>query len=81
MQTVVYEFERLRRSDNASCQDALTMENEPKNRYVNVLPFDHTRVRLKSSDNDFINASLVESKDSESPHWRYIATQVRMLKP
>ena len=45
-------------------------------RYVNVLPFDQNRVKLLGSQNDYINASLIESKEGETPAWKYIATQV-----
>mmetsp|Transcript_28752 Transcript_28752/g.73184 ORF Transcript_28752/g.73184 Transcript_28752/m.73184 type:complete len:363 (-) Transcript_28752:1571-2659(-) len=48
--------------------------NVRKNRYVNVLPFDHNRVRL-SGDADYINASLLQSEQGEDPAWCYIAAQ------
>jgi protein tyrosine phosphatase len=31
--------------------------NQLRNRYCNVIPFDHNRVKLSSSKNDYINAS------------------------
>lgn len=77
MQTVVYEFERLRRGDNVPANEAERPENEKKNRYVNVLPFDGNRVVLAGRQSDYINASLLASKLGETPSWRYIATQVR----
>ncbi|XP_064642466.1 tyrosine-protein phosphatase non-receptor type 11-like [Lineus longissimus] len=56
-------------------------ENKPKNRYKNILPFDHTRVVLNDGDpnvpgSDYINANFLESPDdvSNEPK-RYIATQ------
>lgn len=77
MQTVVYEFERLRRTDAASFHSAERVENEGKNRYSNVLPFDANRVCLAGPAADYINASLVESREGEHPRWKYICTQVR----
>ena len=38
---------------------AKSEQNRSKNRYVDVLPYDETRVRLKSA-NDYINASHVK---------------------
>ncbi|KLU88204.1 tyrosine-protein phosphatase 1 [Magnaporthiopsis poae ATCC 64411] len=51
------------------------IEKGAKNRYSNILPFEHTRVRLndKHSDGcDYINASHITSSRS---HKRYISTQ------
>uniref|UniRef100_A0A8C4Z9Z8 Receptor-type tyrosine-protein phosphatase alpha n=1 Tax=Gadus morhua TaxID=8049 RepID=A0A8C4Z9Z8_GADMO len=46
-----------------SCDAASKEENKEKNRYVNILPYDHSRVHLSSlegvPDSDFINASFV----------------------
>ncbi|KAK9167698.1 hypothetical protein Scep_002889 [Stephania cephalantha] len=67
------EFDRLQASRTKkidtvrSCRTALEDANLSKNRYMDVLPFDNSRVVLKSSraGNDYINAS----------HIKFIATQ------
>uniref|UniRef100_A0A8C6Q5K1 protein-tyrosine-phosphatase n=1 Tax=Nothobranchius furzeri TaxID=105023 RepID=A0A8C6Q5K1_NOTFU len=50
----------------ASCDAASKEENKEKNRYVNILPYDHSRVHLLSlegvPDSDFINASFINCK-------------------
>ncbi|CAN6602686.1 hypothetical protein TRVA0_002S01530 [Trichomonascus vanleenenianus] len=46
-----------------------------KNRYTNIWPFDHSRVRIRDASSpsaDYINASYVSAKGSDR---RYIATQ------
>lgn len=51
------------------------IEMGAKNRYNNILPFEHTRVRLNdklSGECDYINASHITSSRS---HKRYISTQ------
>ena len=51
------------------------IEKGSKNRYNNIWPFDHTRVRLQSvgaGGCDYVNASHVKAPWS---HRRYIATQ------
>jgi tyrosine-protein phosphatase non-receptor type 11 len=57
-------------------------ENRLKNRYKNILPFDHTRVVLKDGDpnvpgSDYINANFISIDDGRGagPHKSYIATQ------
>ena len=77
----MYEFERLRRSDSAASYSAEQSENECKNRYCGVLPYDANRVYLLENGSDYINASYVESKPGDQPGWRYICTQVRNLQP
>ncbi|XP_033111735.1 receptor-type tyrosine-protein phosphatase N2-like [Anneissia japonica] len=52
-------------------------KNLSKNRFEDVLPYDHTRVILKEttgpSQSDYINASLITDSDPRSP--AYISTQ------
>ncbi|KAG7279955.1 hypothetical protein CRUP_025207 [Coryphaenoides rupestris] len=51
-------------------------ENRNRNRYRDVSPFDHSRVRLGSTDNDYINASLVGPlKNTCSHFWMMIWEQ------
>ncbi|XP_072531763.1 tyrosine-protein phosphatase non-receptor type 2 [Salminus brasiliensis] len=47
-------------------------ENRNRNRYRDVSPFDHSRVKLGSSENDYINASLVNVEEAQRS---YILTQ------
>ncbi|XP_070188757.1 receptor-type tyrosine-protein phosphatase O-like [Littorina saxatilis] len=58
-------------------QEAATLDvNKVKNRYVNILPYDHTRVKLITDDDDdssdFINANYIPGYTSPR---EYIATQ------
>ncbi|KAF1554426.1 Receptor-type tyrosine-protein phosphatase alpha, partial [Eudyptula albosignata] len=47
----------------ATCEAASKEENKEKNRYVNILPYDHSRVHLTPvegvPDSDYINASFI----------------------
>ncbi|KAF4519006.1 hypothetical protein B566_EDAN009769 [Ephemera danica] len=56
---------------------ALQKENAPKNRYPEVVPYDHSRVVLNALANaagsDYINASSITDHDPRNP--AYIATQ------
>jgi len=68
------EINAMRRSD-ASMQEALRLENQIKNRYMSVVPYDKTRVKLRISNNvnepsDYINANFVQGEGI-----RFIATQ------
>uniref|UniRef100_A0A914HJR1 protein-tyrosine-phosphatase n=1 Tax=Globodera rostochiensis TaxID=31243 RepID=A0A914HJR1_GLORO len=61
----VDEFEGLHREEDAqmfiSCKEGRRTENVRKNRYRNVVPFDHTRIKLKSlAENDYINANYIK---------------------
>uniref|UniRef100_A0A3B4FR48 protein-tyrosine-phosphatase n=1 Tax=Pundamilia nyererei TaxID=303518 RepID=A0A3B4FR48_9CICH len=51
-------------------------ENVKKNRYKDILPFDHSRVKLKlkttNQDTDYINANFIKGMDGPEA---YIATQ------
>lgn len=71
-----------------SCKEGRKTENVLKNRYRNIIPYDHTRVRLNlqsngsSEPNDYINASFVDVlcdgvlySEFEGINKRYISTQ------
>ncbi|XP_036411360.1 tyrosine-protein phosphatase non-receptor type 2 isoform X2 [Megalops cyprinoides] len=47
-------------------------ENRNRNRYRDVSPFDHSRVKLVNTENDYINASLVVMEEAQRS---YILTQ------
>lgn len=48
-------------------------DNKPKNRYIDVLPYDNNRVKLQNEKSDYINASKIVDDDPSHP--LYIATQ------
>ncbi|XP_062868350.1 receptor-type tyrosine-protein phosphatase alpha [Trichomycterus rosablanca] len=60
----------------ASCDAASKEENKEKNRYVNILPYDHSRVHLSPlegvPDSDFINASYINGYQEKN---KFIAAQ------
>uniref|UniRef100_A0A8C4Z3M7 protein-tyrosine-phosphatase n=1 Tax=Gadus morhua TaxID=8049 RepID=A0A8C4Z3M7_GADMO len=76
-------FQRLKmqsiqyRNDNTfPSKAAVIKDNVKKNRYKDIVPFDHTRVKLSlktsKNDEDYINASFIKGvSDSRA----YIATQ------
>ncbi|XP_053679181.1 phosphatidylinositol phosphatase PTPRQ [Anopheles nili] len=76
------EFQAINYFSDVALQETISFqsakENERKNRYVNILPFDTNRVLLDSNDdddgsvNDYINASFVEGYKYQR---EYIATQ------
>uniref|UniRef100_UPI00358EB397 tyrosine-protein phosphatase non-receptor type 11-like isoform X1 n=1 Tax=Myxine glutinosa TaxID=7769 RepID=UPI00358EB397 len=79
------EFEVLQQQEGKllySRHEGQRPENKSKNRYKNILPFDHTRVVLKDGDpdvigSDYINANIVtapQEKGCSEPK-RYVATQ------
>ncbi|KAG8442229.1 hypothetical protein GDO86_011142 [Hymenochirus boettgeri] len=47
-------------------------ENKDRNRYRDVSPYDHSRVKLQNVENDYINASLVVTEEAQRS---YILTQ------
>ena len=59
------------------CAAADLPVNRPKNRFTNILPYDHSRVKLQPTDDeegsDFINASFVPGFNSKR---EFIVTQV-----
>ncbi|XP_061422116.1 LOW QUALITY PROTEIN: tyrosine-protein phosphatase non-receptor type 11-like [Lethenteron reissneri] len=82
------EFETLQQQECKllySRKEGQRPENKAKNRYRNILPFDHTRVILREVDlsvpgSDYINANFIvaDISDGRGPSTaprRYIATQ------
>nr|XP_039250690.1 tyrosine-protein phosphatase non-receptor type 2-like [Styela clava] len=55
-----------------SYKTARLPENRTRNRYRDVSPFDHSRVKLIEGENDYINASLIEVPDANR---KYILAQ------
>nr|XP_006139274.1 receptor-type tyrosine-protein phosphatase alpha isoform X1 [Pelodiscus sinensis] len=60
----------------ATCEAASKEENKEKNRYVNILPYDHSRVHLTPvegvPDSDYINASFINGYQDKN---KFIAAQ------
>ncbi|KAK0078377.1 hypothetical protein PV325_002561, partial [Microctonus aethiopoides] len=67
------EFESLQQLECRhlfSRKEGLRPENRAKNRYKNILPFDHTRVKLKDVDPsipgaDYVNANYIKNEEGE----------------
>lgn len=55
-----------------SIKEAKKAENKNLNRYRDVSPYDHSRVKLQRGDKDYINASRLEVPEA---HRAYILTQ------
>ncbi|KAM4687196.1 tyrosine-protein phosphatase non-receptor type 6 [Rhinophrynus dorsalis] len=79
------EFDTLQKQESKSPyerKEGQRPENKSKNRYKNILPFDHTRVILKCGDknipgSDYINANYVTNQlwgEGEAPK-HFIASQ------
>lgn len=64
-------------ADPASTNIATDPSNSRKNRYSDILPYDHSRVVLSNASNitssDYVNASSITDHDPRNP--AYIATQ------
>uniref|UniRef100_A0A7M4EAL0 Tyrosine-protein phosphatase non-receptor type n=1 Tax=Crocodylus porosus TaxID=8502 RepID=A0A7M4EAL0_CROPO len=56
------------------CKVAKHPKNKTRNRYRDVSPFDHSRIKLHQGDNDYINASLIKMEEAQRS---YILTQVK----
>ncbi|KAL5022774.1 hypothetical protein ScPMuIL_001929 [Solemya velum] len=67
-----------------------SMENAKKNRYRNIIPYDHSRVKIKpmlgQAPSDYINASYIDGLDkrrayvaSQGPTWETIQDFWRMV--
>ncbi|GAB6023095.1 protein tyrosine phosphatase, non-receptor type 11 [Chamberlinius hualienensis] len=79
------EFESLQQQECKhlySRKEGQKPENRLKNRYKNILPFDHTRVILHGIDSsipgaEYMNANMIrpDDDDGDGPHKCYIATQ------
>lgn len=54
------------------CKVARLPDNKTRNRYRDVSPFDHSRIKLHREDNDYINASLIKMEEAQRS---YILTQ------
>ncbi|XP_063260225.1 tyrosine-protein phosphatase non-receptor type 1 [Prinia subflava] len=54
------------------CKVAKHPRNKNRNRYRDVSPFDHSRIKLNQGDNDYINASLIRMEEAQRS---YILTQ------
>ncbi|KAL1020950.1 hypothetical protein UPYG_G00006790 [Umbra pygmaea] len=59
-------------SSELPCKLAKLPENKTRNRYRDVSPFDHSRIRLQLGTNDYINASLISIEEAQRS---YILTQ------
>ncbi|KAK6169340.1 hypothetical protein SNE40_020413 [Patella caerulea] len=74
---IALQYEDLTKlSPQFNCSEAKKEENMPKNRYINIHPFDHTRVCLPIKDDDvnsdYINANYIPGYTLSK---EYIATQ------
>lgn len=65
--------------------EASRPENRSLNRYRDVYPYDHSRVKLEQADTDYINASLVKvsgylERDLEDPVRLFKSVKVPEMK-
>ncbi|GAB6026912.1 hypothetical protein CHUAL_013556 [Chamberlinius hualienensis] len=71
--TALYQLIRTQSSQcDYSIREAKKAENKNLNRYRDVSPYDHSRVKLLRGDKDYINASRL---DVHEAHRAYILTQ------
>ncbi|KAJ8040629.1 Receptor-type tyrosine-protein phosphatase T [Holothuria leucospilota] len=68
------EFEELRVPETPNQEFSQLEANKPKNRFKNILPYDHTLVNLTDGEgSDYINASYIKGYNDRE--MAYIATQ------
>ena len=77
MSRLEVQFKKLQlRVIQSQHREAMLNENAGKNRFINTMPFDTNRVKLRPLPgivgSDYINASYI---DSDKSHWAFIATQ------
>ncbi|XP_061190203.1 receptor-type tyrosine-protein phosphatase epsilon-like [Saccostrea echinata] len=66
------EYAALPYGKKYTCDAGNLPGNITKNRYQTSLPYDHTRVKLKNNESDYINASFINGLQEENA---YIAAQ------
>ena len=71
------EYRQILNNAAAPCNVSALKANKPKNRYIDITPYDHSRVVLPTVNNDvftdYINASYIDGYGGQSGH--YIASQ------
>ncbi|XP_078329023.1 receptor-type tyrosine-protein phosphatase epsilon-like [Crassostrea virginica] len=66
------EYAMLPHGEQYPCDVGKRHENLPKNRFKTTFPYDHSRVVLKGTSDDYINANYINGTDKEN---EYIASQ------
>nr|XP_022292874.1 receptor-type tyrosine-protein phosphatase epsilon-like isoform X2 [Crassostrea virginica] len=66
------EYTMLPYGEQFLCDVGKRQENLPKNRYKTIFPYDHSRVVLRGTSDDYINANYINGTDKEN---EYIASQ------
>ncbi|XP_078328090.1 receptor-type tyrosine-protein phosphatase T-like [Crassostrea virginica] len=66
------EYAMLPHGEQYPCDVGKRPENLPKNRFKTTFPYDHSRVVLKGTSDDYINANYINGTDKEK---EYIASQ------
>ena len=74
------EYESIDTDQQFTWENSNKEINKPKNRYANVIAYDHSRVVLQSIDcvpgSDYINANYIDGYRKPNA---YIATQVSLI--
>ncbi|XP_056002215.1 receptor-type tyrosine-protein phosphatase mu-like isoform X2 [Ostrea edulis] len=66
------EYATLPYGERFPCNNAKLPENIPKNRFKTTFPYDHSRIQLKTTKSDYINANFIHGV---AGHNEYIASQ------